>query len=27
MQFRINEELCIQCGECAADCPAGIIVM
>jgi nitroreductase/NAD-dependent dihydropyrimidine dehydrogenase PreA subunit len=26
-QFRINEELCIKCGECAADCPAGIIVM
>ena len=26
-QFRINEGLCIKCGECAADCPAGIIVM
>jgi len=27
IQFHINEELCTQCGECAADCPAGIIVM
>ena len=27
IDFRINEELCIQCGECVADCPAGIIVM
>jgi len=27
IQFRINEERCIQCGECVADCPAGIIAM
>ena len=27
IQFIINEELCTQCGECAADCPAGIIAM
>ena len=27
IQFSINEELCTQCGECAADCPAGIIAM
>jgi len=27
IQFRVDEERCIQCGECAADCPAGIIVM
>ena len=27
IQFSISEELCTQCGECAADCPAGIIVM
>lgn len=27
IQFRIDEERCIQCGECAADCPAGIIAM
>jgi nitroreductase/NAD-dependent dihydropyrimidine dehydrogenase PreA subunit len=25
IQFQIDEELCIQCGECAEDCPAGII--
>lgn len=25
--FRVDEELCIQCGECAADCPAGVIHM
>jgi nitroreductase/NAD-dependent dihydropyrimidine dehydrogenase PreA subunit len=25
IQFQINEELCIQCGECAEDCPAGVI--
>ncbi|MBF0327717.1 MAG: 4Fe-4S binding protein, partial [Nitrospirae bacterium] len=25
IQFRVNEELCTKCGECAADCPAGII--
>jgi nitroreductase/NAD-dependent dihydropyrimidine dehydrogenase PreA subunit len=27
IQFRVDEERCIQCGECAADCPAAIIVM
>lgn len=27
IQFRVDEELCTQCGECAADCPAGIIAM
>jgi nitroreductase/NAD-dependent dihydropyrimidine dehydrogenase PreA subunit len=27
IDFRVNEELCIQCGECAADCPASIISM
>lgn len=27
LQFRISEELCTQCGECAADCPAGIIAI
>lgn len=25
IDFRIDEERCIQCGECASDCPAGII--
>ncbi|MEJ2688632.1 MAG: nitroreductase family protein [Deltaproteobacteria bacterium] len=25
IEFRIDEERCIQCGECAADCPAGVI--
>ncbi len=27
IEFRVDEELCIQCGECVADCPAAIIVM
>ena len=27
IQFRIDEERCIQCGECAEDCPAGVISM
>jgi len=27
VQFQIDEERCIQCGECAADCPAGVISM
>ena len=27
IQFRVDEERCIECGECAADCPAGIISM
>ena len=25
IQFQVDEERCIQCGECAADCPAGVI--
>jgi nitroreductase/NAD-dependent dihydropyrimidine dehydrogenase PreA subunit len=25
--FRVDEVRCIQCGECAADCPAGVIAM
>ncbi len=27
IQFHVDQERCIQCGECAADCPAGIIIM
>jgi len=27
IQFRIDEERCIQCGECAEECPAGVIGM
>lgn len=27
IQFRIDEERCIQCGECAIECPAGVIAM
>ncbi len=27
IDFRIDEERCIQCGECAVDCPAGIIAL
>ena len=27
IQFCVDEERCIQCGECVADCPAGIILM
>jgi nitroreductase/NAD-dependent dihydropyrimidine dehydrogenase PreA subunit len=27
VQFQIDEERCIQCGECAEDCPAGVISM
>jgi len=27
IQFRIDEERCIQCGECAEDCPAAVISM
>ena len=27
IQFQIDEERCIQCGECAEDCPAGVISM
>jgi nitroreductase/NAD-dependent dihydropyrimidine dehydrogenase PreA subunit len=26
IEFRIDEEKCIRCGECAADCPYGVIV-
>jgi nitroreductase/NAD-dependent dihydropyrimidine dehydrogenase PreA subunit len=25
LQFQIDEERCIQCGECAEDCPSGVI--
>jgi len=25
IQFRLDEERCIQCGECADDCPTGVI--
>ncbi len=27
IHFKIDEERCIQCGECATDCPAGVIAM
>jgi len=27
IQFRIDKERCIQCGECAEDCPVGVIGM
>ncbi|GFK95906.1 Ferredoxin [Fundidesulfovibrio magnetotacticus] len=27
LDLRIDETLCIRCGECAADCPAGIITL
>ncbi|MBE1425540.1 nitroreductase/NAD-dependent dihydropyrimidine dehydrogenase PreA subunit [Desulfomicrobium macestii] len=27
IDFQIDKDKCIQCGECAADCPAGIIAM
>lgn len=27
MQFKIDKEVCVQCGECAADCPYSIIEM
>ncbi len=27
IQFKVDEKRCIQCGECAADCPAGVIAM
>ncbi len=27
IRFRVDEERCIQCGECVLDCPAGVIAM
>lgn len=27
LQFHIDEERCIQCGECVLECPAGVIAM
>ena len=27
IQFRVDEERCIQCGECVQDCPMGVLVM
>ncbi len=27
IDFRVDEERCIQCGECAVDCPAGVIAL
>ena len=27
VQFKVDEELCIQCEECVNDCPAGVIAM
>lgn len=27
LRFQVDEERCIQCGECAQDCPAGIIAL
>ncbi|MFC1523669.1 nitroreductase family protein [Thermodesulfobacteriota bacterium] len=27
VQFRIDEDLCTQCGECEAECPSGVISM
>ena len=27
LDFRINEQNCIHCGQCVADCPASIISM
>ncbi len=27
VQFRVDEQRCIQCGECVLDCPAGVIAM
>ena len=27
IEFRIDEQRCVQCGECALDCPVGIIVL
>lgn len=27
IQFRVDEERCIQCGECVLDCPMGVLAM
>lgn len=27
LQFHVDEQRCIQCGECIAECPAGVIAM
>ncbi|RJX36045.1 MAG: 4Fe-4S dicluster domain-containing protein [Desulfurivibrio sp.] len=27
IQFRVDEERCIQCGECEVECPAGVITL
>ncbi len=27
LQFRVDEERCVQCGECSLDCPAGVIAL
>jgi nitroreductase/NAD-dependent dihydropyrimidine dehydrogenase PreA subunit len=27
LQFAVNKELCVGCGECVADCPYGLIVL
>lgn len=27
IQFQIDEERCVQCGECAEDCPTGVIIL
>ncbi|MFP5238420.1 MAG: nitroreductase family protein [Acidobacteriota bacterium] len=27
LQFHVDGDLCIRCGECAADCPAGVIAL
>lgn len=27
VQFQVDEQRCIQCGECVLDCPVGVIVM
>lgn len=27
IQFRVDEERCIQCGECLQDCPMAVLAM
>ena len=27
VRFRVDHDLCIQCGECTLDCPAGVLIM